>query len=45
MDLTETGCDVVEWIRRALDAVQLQALENTTVDLWFPCKTRNLLAS
>jgi hypothetical protein len=36
MDLKETGCENVEWIKLAQDRVQWQSFVNTVMNFWVP---------
>jgi hypothetical protein len=45
MDLTEIGCEGVDWVHLAEDRDQWQALVNTVMNLRVPGKAENFLTS
>jgi hypothetical protein len=44
-DLTEIGCEGVDWMHLAQERVQLRTLTNTAMRLRVPYKTGNFLTS
>jgi hypothetical protein len=45
IDLTEIGCDGVEWIHLAQDKDQWPIVVNTVIDIWVPENPGNVSSS